>query len=89
MSCTSKCSVLCSPSTYLLYIIADRKLNKQHTKHQRQSTDWANEDVNRFKEEEFDFQANLDMFDKAKVFAEIQVRTANATLFPPTHNGCI
>jgi hypothetical protein len=34
---------------------------------------WAGGDVNDFKEEEFDFQANLDMFDKAKVFAEIKV----------------
>lgn len=34
---------------------------------------WAGEDVNIFKEEEFDFQKNLDMFDKAKVFAEIRV----------------
>ncbi|KAG2181476.1 hypothetical protein INT44_008289 [Umbelopsis vinacea] len=33
---------------------------------------WAGGDVNDFKEEEFDFQANLDMFDKAKVFAEIK-----------------
>ncbi|KAI9499411.1 YjeF N-terminal domain-containing protein [Zychaea mexicana] len=33
---------------------------------------WANEDVNGFREKEFDFQANLDMFDKAKVFAEIR-----------------
>lgn len=34
---------------------------------------WAGEDVNDFKEEEFDFQANLNMFDKEKVFAEIRV----------------
>ncbi|KAM3582977.1 enhancer of mRNA decapping [Umbelopsis sp. WA50703] len=34
--------------------------------------EWAGGDVNDFKEEEFDFQANLDMFDKAKVFAEIR-----------------
>ncbi|KAI9468084.1 MAG: YjeF N-terminal domain-containing protein [Benjaminiella poitrasii] len=33
---------------------------------------WAGEDVNIFREEEFDFQKNLDMFDKAKVFAEIR-----------------
>ncbi|KAL1918825.1 uncharacterized protein VTP21DRAFT_2847 [Calcarisporiella thermophila] len=29
-------------------------------------------DVNEFKEEEFDFQGNLDLFDKEKVFAEIR-----------------
>lgn len=34
---------------------------------------WAGEDVDIFREEEFDFQKNLDMFDKAKVFAEIRV----------------
>ncbi|KAI9261407.1 YjeF N-terminal domain-containing protein [Phascolomyces articulosus] len=33
---------------------------------------WANQDVSGFKEKEFDFQANLSMFDKAKVFAEIR-----------------
>ncbi|KAF7725657.1 enhancer of mRNA decapping [Apophysomyces ossiformis] len=33
---------------------------------------WADEDVDGFKGEEFDFQANLNMFDKAKVFAEIR-----------------
>ncbi|KAI7873142.1 YjeF N-terminal domain-containing protein [Mucor mucedo] len=36
------------------------------------SDGWAGEDVNIFREEEFDFQKNLDMFDKAKVFAEIR-----------------
>ncbi|CAO3594181.1 unnamed protein product [Absidia cylindrospora] len=54
----------------------DRKSKQQHVRqHQRQLTEtngWADEDVNGFREEEFDFQANLDMFDKAKVFAEIQ-----------------
>lgn len=35
---------------------------------------WAGEDVNIFIKEEFDFQKNLDMFDKAKVFAEIRVK---------------
>ncbi|KAI7859603.1 YjeF N-terminal domain-containing protein [Circinella umbellata] len=33
---------------------------------------WANQDVSGFREKEFDFQANLNMFDKAKVFAEIR-----------------
>lgn len=57
--------------------LADRKSKQNAKHHQRQTTDngWANEDVNQFREEEFDFQANLDMFDKAKVFAEIQART--------------
>ncbi|KAG9293737.1 hypothetical protein G9A89_019074 [Geosiphon pyriformis] len=34
--------------------------------------EWAGEDVNEFKSEEFDFQGNLDLFDKEKVFAEIR-----------------
>ncbi|KAI7867558.1 YjeF N-terminal domain-containing protein [Spinellus fusiger] len=33
---------------------------------------WAEEDVEGFRKEEFDFQANLSMFDKEKVFAEIR-----------------
>lgn len=36
---------------------------------------WAGEDVDGFIEEEFDFQKNLNMFDKAKIFAEIRVIT--------------
>ncbi|KAI8097646.1 YjeF N-terminal domain-containing protein [Halteromyces radiatus] len=53
----------------------DRKSKQQSRQHRRQNVNangWADEDVNEFKEEEFDFQANLDMFDKAKVFAEIR-----------------
>ncbi|KAI7899238.1 YjeF N-terminal domain-containing protein [Cokeromyces recurvatus] len=44
---------------------------KQQTNNCRKKNGWAGEDVNIFREEEFDFQKNLDMFDKAKVFAEI------------------
>ncbi|KAK9723006.1 enhancer of mRNA decapping [Basidiobolus ranarum] len=33
---------------------------------------WANENVNDFKKQEFDFQHNLGLFDKKKVFAEIK-----------------
>lgn len=42
------------------------------TKVRQQTNGWADEDVDGFKGKEFDFQANLDMFDKKKVFAEIQ-----------------
>ncbi|CAG8525228.1 6371_t:CDS:10, partial [Acaulospora morrowiae] len=38
----------------------------------RQMHEWAGGDVNDFKSEEFDFQGNLDLFDKEKVFAEIR-----------------
>ncbi|KAI8974492.1 YjeF N-terminal domain-containing protein [Pilobolus umbonatus] len=45
---------------------------KKTTRRKNVSDGWADEDVSIFKEEEFDFQKNLDMFDKAKVFAEIR-----------------
>lgn len=58
----------------------DRKTKQQQQQQQQQqsyrkrnSDGWAGEDVDIFREEEFDFQKNLDMFDKAKVFAEIRV----------------
>ncbi|CAG8686308.1 6434_t:CDS:2, partial [Scutellospora calospora] len=38
----------------------------------RQTHEWAGGDVNDFKSKEFDFQGNLDLFDKEKVFAEIR-----------------
>ncbi|OAD66284.1 hypothetical protein PHYBLDRAFT_160636 [Phycomyces blakesleeanus NRRL 1555(-)] len=43
---------------------------------------WAEEDVEGFRKKEFDFQANLNMFDKEKVFAEIRESddTASDTL---------
>lgn len=34
---------------------------------------WATEDVNDYKEREFDFQGNLDRFDKKSVFSQIKV----------------
>ncbi|KAI9310956.1 YjeF N-terminal domain-containing protein [Dichotomocladium elegans] len=58
--------------------------SRQHDGKQSQQNNngWADEDVNGFIEKEFDFQANLNMFDKKKVFAEIQERddTAPETL---------
>ncbi|CAG8637992.1 7096_t:CDS:10 [Dentiscutata erythropus] len=38
----------------------------------RQTHEWAGGDVNDFKSKDFDFQGNLDLFDKEKVFAEIR-----------------
>ncbi|KTW30197.1 hypothetical protein T552_00675 [Pneumocystis carinii B80] len=43
-------------------------LQFKHTNHD----DWINEDVNRYRDEEFDFQGNLGRFDKHKVFSEIR-----------------
>lgn len=42
--------------------------------------EWAQGDMEEFKDEDFDFQANLGLFDKARVFAEIRVRL-ESTLF--------
>ncbi|PJF19633.1 hypothetical protein PSACC_00559 [Paramicrosporidium saccamoebae] len=36
------------------------------------SSNWSQDDVRRYKGEEFDFQGNLDRFDKKKVFSEIR-----------------
>ncbi|KAG2180227.1 hypothetical protein INT43_004016 [Umbelopsis isabellina] len=57
--------------------VPQQSKNSRRTKNGRKANvqpvhEWAGGDVNDFKEEEFDFQANLDMFDKAKVFAEIR-----------------
>lgn len=35
--------------------------------------EWAQADTEEFKDEDFDFQGNLGLFDKARVFAEIRV----------------
>jgi hypothetical protein len=72
-------------------LILARKL-KQQQQQQNQTSNrkrnnniandgWAGEDVNIFREEEFDFQKNLDMFDKAKVFAEIRVNIQKKKIF--------
>ncbi|KAG1474701.1 hypothetical protein G6F56_000190 [Rhizopus delemar] len=66
----------------------NKKKKQQYQQHQQQqqqqhqhsprnnrkntSESWANKDVSSYREEEFDFQKNLNMFDKAKVFAEIR-----------------
>lgn len=34
---------------------------------------WATEDVNDYKEREFDFQGNLERFDKKTVFSQLKV----------------
>ncbi|CAO3701142.1 unnamed protein product [Rhizopus stolonifer] len=46
---------------------------QQHRNNRKNiSESWANKDVSSYREKEFDFQKNLNMFDKAKVFAEIR-----------------
>lgn len=37
-------------------------------------TDWQSADVSSYKMEEFDFQANLDLFDKKKIFSQIKAQ---------------
>jgi hypothetical protein len=56
--------------SYFLFLFIARKFRRGR----RQTHEWAGGDVNDFKSEEFDFQGNLDLFDKEKVFAEIRVR---------------
>jgi hypothetical protein len=48
--------------------------NRNSYNEKRNGNGWAGEDVNIFIKEEFDFQKNLNMFDKAKIFAEIRVK---------------
>jgi len=52
--------------------------NRRRHKYQQsmasgQEDGWATEDVNDIKDQEFDFQSNLDRFDKKTVFSQIQV----------------
>ncbi|KAF9585497.1 enhancer of mRNA decapping [Lunasporangiospora selenospora] len=41
-------------------------------KYKEPVNEWATGDTEDFKDEDFDFQSNLDLFDKARVFAEIR-----------------
>lgn len=43
---------------------------------------WQNDDVRSVKSIDFDFQSNLQLFDKKKVFSEIQVKPDAYVLFP-------
>lgn len=38
------------------------------------ASEWSRDDVRRYKDEDFDFQANLNLFNKAKIFSEIQAQ---------------
>lgn len=38
------------------------------------SSDWSKDDVHKYKVQDFDFQANLQLFDKKKVFSEIRAQ---------------
>lgn len=42
----------------------------------KQQQHWVNENVKNFQSKEFDFQGNLDLFDKQRVFAELRVMFA-------------
>jgi hypothetical protein len=44
-----------------------------HSRMNSNVNEWAQGDVNEFIEEDFDFQQNLILFDKKKVFEEIRV----------------
>lgn len=47
---------------------------------------WATEDVNDYKEREFDFQGNLERFDKKTVFSQLKVSVEVALPWKPRRN---
>lgn len=47
---------------------------------------WATEDVNDYKEREFDFQGNLERFDKKTVFSQLKVSAEVALPWKPRRN---
>ncbi|KAJ1976522.1 enhancer of mRNA decapping [Dimargaris verticillata] len=53
-----------------------RHRTPRRTPRQLRPNAWASGDVDQFKDEEFDFQSNLSMFDKKKVFDEIRSNDA-------------
>lgn len=48
--------------------------NRKNNNNNTNNNSWADKDVSSYQEIEFDFQKNLNRFDKAKVFAEIRVK---------------
>jgi hypothetical protein len=58
---------------YIYILFFFNFLARKFRRGRRQIHEWAGGDVNDFKSEEFDFQGNLNLFDKEKVFAEIRV----------------
>jgi len=59
--------------TKILVQLAAKKASKKSHVSSKRNNEWAEEDVTDYGLEEFDFQANLNRFDKKKVFAEIKV----------------
>jgi hypothetical protein len=59
-------------------VVPPNTLSQNKSKHStpqktpKKDADWSRDDVRRYKTEEFDFQANLGLFDKKKIFQEIQ-----------------
>ncbi|PVV01202.1 hypothetical protein BB560_004391 [Smittium megazygosporum] len=52
--------------------LSSNKANALFSKNQKKADSWANQDVSKFNDLEFDFEANLKLFDKKKVFDEIR-----------------
>ncbi|QSL66655.1 hypothetical protein MERGE_001038 [Pneumocystis wakefieldiae] len=50
---------------------------------------WVNEDVNRYRDEEFDFQGNLGRFDKHKVFSEIRKSNLISSALVSASSNCL
>ena len=73
--------------------LGNGKYQKKHSKngHYQNGNDeegWATEDVNDIRETEFDFQGNLDRFDKKRIFSQIRV-CIYASLFTVFFTGKI
>lgn len=52
---------------------------KSSSRNQKNS-DWAKDDIRKIKQEDFDFQSNLKLFNKQQIFSEIQVIRCNETM---------
>lgn len=72
-----------TPLGYGMSILGSGKQQRKHSKngHYQNGNDeegWATEDVNDIRETEFDFQGNLDRFDKKTVFSQIRAEDTTA-----------
>ncbi|KAG5440210.1 hypothetical protein PCANB_001780 [Pneumocystis canis] len=81
----------CTYDAQFMYKKKDSSINavqKNCSRFKYENNDnWINEDVNRFRDEEFDFQGNLGRFDKHKIFSEIRKSNViSSTLLFPTDN---
>ncbi|KAG4304593.1 hypothetical protein PORY_001986 [Pneumocystis oryctolagi] len=62
--------------------------NRYQLKHV-DSDNWINDDVNKYHDEEFDFQGNLGRFDKQKVFSEIRKSNMISSTLASAPKNCL